>query len=38
VHDFGGNELWHRGHKEKCSLPKSRATSSRTAVFLPRCG
>jgi len=29
VHDFGGNELWHRGHREKCSLPKSRAASSR---------
>src|ERR1700737_2122701 len=27
VHDFGGNELWHRGHREKCSLPKSRAAS-----------
>src|SRR5467141_943587 len=38
VHHFGGNELWHRGHKEKCSLPKSRAASSRTAVFLPLCG
>ena len=34
VHDFGGNELWHRGHREKCSLPKSCAASSRTTVFL----
>jgi len=33
MHDFGGNELWHGGHREKCSLPKSRAASSRTPVF-----
>ena len=26
----GGNELWQRGHKEKCSLPKSVSASSRT--------
>src|SRR5258708_1356225 len=38
MHDFGRNELWHRGHREKCSLPKSRAASSRTGVFLPRSG
>ena len=25
-----GDELWHRGHKEKCSLPKSVSASSRT--------
>ena len=36
MHDFGRNELWHRGHREKCSLPKSQAASSRTGVFLPR--
>src|SRR5438270_4765866 len=31
---IGGNELWQRGHKEKCSLPKSVSASSRTCVFL----
>jgi hypothetical protein len=38
VHDFGGNELWHRGHSEECSLPKCVSASSRTAVLLPRSG
>src|SRR5258708_27335046 len=38
VHDFGGNELWHRGHREKRSLPTTCAASSRTPVFLPRSG
>ena len=28
-----GDELWQRGHKEKCSLPKSVSASSRTYVF-----
>jgi hypothetical protein len=23
VHDFGGNELWHRGHKENAVYPKA---------------
>lgn len=36
LQDFGGNELWHRGHKEKGSLPKSLSTSSRTAACLTR--
>jgi uncharacterized protein (DUF697 family) len=36
VNDFGGNELWHRGHRERCSLQKSASASSRTAVSLPR--
>src|SRR5260370_36015484 len=38
VHDFGGNELWHRGHRERCSLQKSVSASSRTAVSVPRSG
>ncbi len=38
MHDFGGNELWHRGHGERCSLQKSASASSRTAVSLPRSG
>jgi hypothetical protein len=38
LYDFDGNELWHRGHGEKCSLPKSVAASSRTTVFMPRSG
>ena len=36
MNDFGGNELWQRGHKEKCSLPKTFLASSRTSVLLPR--
>jgi hypothetical protein len=38
VDDFGGNELWHRGHREKGSLPKRASASSRTTVYLPRSG
>jgi hypothetical protein len=37
VYDFGGNELWHRGHRERCSLPKTCSASSRTRDFLTRC-
>src|ERR1700747_1241288 len=33
----GRNELWQRGHTEKCSLPKSVSASSRTYVLLTRC-
>ena len=36
VESISRNELWHRGHKEKGSLPKSVSASSRTCVFLPR--
>lgn len=38
VDDFDGNELWHRGHREKCSLLKNLSASSRTEGILPRCG
>src|ERR1700687_1246470 len=31
---FDGNELCHRGHKEKGSLPKSGPASSSTRVFV----
>src|SRR5690348_13719769 len=34
---IGGNDLWQRGHREKCSLPKSVSASSRTYVLLTRC-
>jgi len=37
VYDFGGNELWHGGHGERCSLQKSVSASSRTLDFLTRC-
>src|ERR1700740_312145 len=35
LQDLGRNELWHRGHREKGSLPKRVSTSSRTWVSLP---
>jgi hypothetical protein len=34
VQRISGNELWQRGHKENCSLPKSASASSRTYVLL----
>jgi hypothetical protein len=34
VGHFDGNELCARGHKEKCSLPKSGSASSGTRVFV----
>ena len=36
--DFHGNDLCNRGHKEKCSLPKSASASSGTVVFVLRGG
>lgn len=36
--DFNRNELCHRGHKGKCSLPKSVSTSSSTADLMARAG
>ena len=36
--DFNGNELWHRTHKGKCSLPKSVSASSGTTPFVLRAG
>src|SRR5262249_18012862 len=34
--NFDGNELCHRGHKGKCSLPKSVSASSSTADLMQR--
>src|SRR5260370_30292413 len=36
VNDFGRNELWHRGHGERCSLQKSAPASSGTSVSMSR--
>jgi hypothetical protein len=36
--DFNRNDLCNRGHKEKCSLPKSASASSGTVVFVLRGG
>lgn len=36
IADFHGNELCHRGHKGKCSLPKSVSASSSTERFVQR--
>jgi hypothetical protein len=37
LQDVHGNGLWNSRHREKRSLPKSFAASSRTYDFLPRC-
>ena len=36
--DFHGNDLCNRGHKEKCSLPKSASASSGTVAIVSRGG
>src|ERR1700756_2329814 len=36
--DFYGNDLCNRGHKEKCSLPKSASASSGTVDWMSRAG
>jgi hypothetical protein len=36
--DFYGNDLCNRGHKEKCSLPKSVSASSGTVDWMSRAG
>jgi hypothetical protein len=36
--DFYGNDLCNRGHKEKCSLPKSAPASSGTVDWMSRAG
>lgn len=35
VHNFRGNDLWQRSHREKGSVPKRFSTSSSTMGFLP---
>jgi hypothetical protein len=36
--DFHGNDLCNRGHKEKCSLPKSASASSGTVAWMSLSG
>ena len=38
VHDFGGNELWHRGHRENAVYRKAAPRQVGLPFFLPRSG